>query len=52
MTEARNDSLRSPAALAAGTQFDADIVTTFVKLLEREDRTGESLTARVSRVLR
>ena len=36
----------------AGTQFDPEIVTTFVKLLEREDRSGESLTARVSRALR
>jgi len=36
----------------SGTQFDAEIVSTFVNLLEREDRSGESLTARVSRVLR
>ena len=36
----------------AGTQFDPAIVETFVKLLEREDRSGESLTARVSRALR
>jgi HD-GYP domain-containing protein (c-di-GMP phosphodiesterase class II) len=36
----------------AGTQFDAEIVTTFLNLLEREDRSGESLTARVSRALR
>jgi HD-GYP domain-containing protein (c-di-GMP phosphodiesterase class II) len=36
----------------AGTQFDPDIVDIFVKLLEREDRSGESLTARVSRALR
>jgi diguanylate cyclase (GGDEF)-like protein len=36
----------------AGTQFDAGVVETFVKLLEREDRAGESLTARVSRALR
>ena len=36
----------------AGTQFDPEIVETFVKLLEREDRSGESLTARVSRALR
>jgi diguanylate cyclase (GGDEF)-like protein len=36
----------------AGTQFDEEIVNIFVKLLEREDRSGESLTARVTRVLR
>jgi HD-GYP domain-containing protein (c-di-GMP phosphodiesterase class II) len=36
----------------AGTQFDPRIVEIFVGLLEREDRSGESLTARVSRVLR
>jgi HD-GYP domain-containing protein (c-di-GMP phosphodiesterase class II) len=36
----------------SGTQFDPAIVETFVKLLEREDRSGESLTARVSRALR
>ena len=36
----------------AGTQFDEEIVNVFVKLLEREDRSGESLTARVTRVLR
>lgn len=36
----------------SGTQFDADVVATFITLLEREDRAGESLTARVSRVLR
>jgi HD-GYP domain-containing protein (c-di-GMP phosphodiesterase class II) len=36
----------------AGTQFDPGIVDTFVKLLEQEDRSGESLTARVSRALR
>jgi HD-GYP domain-containing protein (c-di-GMP phosphodiesterase class II) len=36
----------------AGTQFDAEIVELFVKLLEREERTGETLTARVSRALR
>ena len=36
----------------AGTQFDPEIVAIFVRLLEREDRSGESLTARVSRALR
>jgi diguanylate cyclase (GGDEF)-like protein len=36
----------------AGTQFDPEIVATFLELLQREDRTGESLTARVSRALR
>ena len=36
----------------AGTQFDADIVATFIKLLERGDRSGDSLSARVSRALR
>ncbi len=36
----------------AGAQFDPEIVETFMKLLEDEDRSGESLTARVSRALR
>jgi HD-GYP domain-containing protein (c-di-GMP phosphodiesterase class II) len=36
----------------AETQFDPEIVETFIKLLEDEDRSGESLTARVSRALR
>jgi putative nucleotidyltransferase with HDIG domain len=45
--EARAELLRG-----SGTQFDAAVVSTFVKLLEREDRAGESLTARVSRALR
>ena len=45
--EARAELLRY-----AGTQFDAKIVETFVKLLEREERAGESLTARLSRALR
>ena len=36
----------------AGTQFDAGLVETFVKLLEREERSGDSLTARVSKALR
>jgi diguanylate cyclase (GGDEF)-like protein len=45
--EARAELLRF-----AGTQFDSGVVDTFVKLLEREDRAGESLTARVSRALR
>jgi HD-GYP domain-containing protein (c-di-GMP phosphodiesterase class II) len=35
-----------------GTQFDPDVVEIFVKLLEREDRSGDSLGARVSRALR
>ena len=35
----------------SGTQFDPEIVAIFVKLLEREERAGESLTARVSRAL-
>ena len=46
-SEARAELLRY-----AGKQFDAQIVATFVELLEREDRSGESLTARVSRSLR
>jgi len=46
-SEARAELLRY-----AGTQFDASIVATFLKLLEREDRSGESLTARVTRALR
>ena len=36
----------------AGTQFDTEVVSAFISLLEREDRSGESLTARVTRVLR
>ena len=36
----------------SGTQFDSEIVSIFLTLLEREERAGESLTARVSRVLR
>ena len=36
----------------AGTQFDPEIVELFVKLLEKEDRAGESLTARLGRALR
>jgi diguanylate cyclase (GGDEF)-like protein len=36
----------------SGTQFDPGVVSTFISLLEREDRAGESLTARVSRALR
>jgi diguanylate cyclase (GGDEF)-like protein len=36
----------------SGSQFDPDIVSLFVKLLEREERSGESLKARVSRALR
>ena len=46
-SDARAELLR-----CAGTQFDPEIVATFLELLEREDRTGESLTARVSRALR
>ena len=45
--EARAELLRH-----AGTQFDAGVVETFVNLLEREDRAGESLSARLSRALR
>jgi putative nucleotidyltransferase with HDIG domain len=36
----------------SGTQFDSDIVSIFVGLLEQEERSGESLKARVSRALR
>jgi HD-GYP domain-containing protein (c-di-GMP phosphodiesterase class II) len=36
----------------AGSQFDADVVELFVKLLERDDRSGDSFGARVSRALR
>jgi diguanylate cyclase (GGDEF)-like protein len=46
-SDARAELLR-----CADTQFDPEIVATFLKLLDREDRTGESLTARVSRALR
>jgi putative nucleotidyltransferase with HDIG domain len=35
----------------AGTQFDPEIVELFVKLLEKEERSGGSLGARVSRAL-
>jgi HD-GYP domain-containing protein (c-di-GMP phosphodiesterase class II) len=93
MTQAPNDSLPGPAALArslgfqarilavvdayeamtndrvyrpaiperaargelvrcAGSQFDGDVVAAFVGLLEREERAGESLSARLSRALR
>ena len=45
--EARAELLRH-----AGTQFDEGVVATFVRLLEREDRAGESLSARLSRALR
>ena len=45
--EARDELLRF-----AGTQFDAEVVSIFVRLLEREDRAGESLSARLSRALR
>jgi diguanylate cyclase (GGDEF)-like protein len=43
---------RAELARYSGTQFDPDIVAIFLKLLEREDRSGESLTGRVSRALR
>ncbi len=46
-TEARAELLR-----CAGTQFDRRVAETFVSLLEREDRAGESLSARLSRALR
>jgi HD-GYP domain-containing protein (c-di-GMP phosphodiesterase class II) len=46
------DEARAELARWSGTQFSPDVVSTFLKLLEREDRAGESLTARVSRVLR
>jgi diguanylate cyclase (GGDEF)-like protein len=46
------DEARAELRRWSGTQFDPDVVSTFLKLLEREDRSGESLTARVSRVLR
>ena len=36
----------------AGAQFDPGVVEVFVGLLEREDRAGESLSARLSRALR
>jgi diguanylate cyclase (GGDEF)-like protein len=45
--EARAELLRH-----SGTQFDEEVVAAFVGLLEREDRAGESLTARLSRALR
>ena len=43
---------RAELLRCAGTQFDSEIVAIFLTLLEREDRSGESLTARVSRALR
>jgi diguanylate cyclase (GGDEF)-like protein len=36
----------------SGSQFDEEIVTAFLRLLEREDRAGGSLSARLSRALR
>jgi diguanylate cyclase (GGDEF)-like protein len=45
--EARAELLRW-----SGTQFDERVVDLFVRLLEREDRAGESLSARLSRALR
>ena len=45
--EARAELLRH-----SGTQFDEEIVTAFLRLLEREDRAGGSLSARLSRALR
>jgi diguanylate cyclase (GGDEF)-like protein len=46
------DEARAELVRWSGTQFNPDVVSIFLKLLEREDRAGESLTARVSRVLR
>ncbi len=46
-SEARAELLR-----CAGTQFDPAIVAIFLKMLEREDRDGTSVTGRVSRAIR
>jgi diguanylate cyclase (GGDEF)-like protein len=46
------DEARAELIRHSGTQFDEGVVDLFVKLLEREDRAGESLSARLSRALR
>ena len=46
-SEARSELMRY-----SGTQFDPEIVATLVDLLEREEHSGESLKARLSRALR
>ena len=46
------DEARAELIRWSGTQFDPRVVSAFIALLEREDRAGESLTAKLSRALR
>ena len=46
------EEARAELVRHSGTQFDEEVVAVFLELLEREDRAGESLSARLSRALR